>query len=285
MADNNSGDDSVRFLADSIVARGWSQWISLLPLPENGGFAYGNNKAIEAVLAGRNPPRYLWLLNPDTFVHQGACLELVNFMETHPEAGIAGSRLEDPDGTLQISAFRDHSVVSEFLSGIRLRVADVLLSRWVVADRKIHTVPVRTDWVSGASLMIRTPVFTQTGLLDEAFFMYYEEVDYCLRARKNNWECWHVPASRVVHLIGAASGITDYRKKASRRPAYWFASRRRFFLKHHHWLALFLADCLWMIGYSSLLIRRKLQRKPNFDPPFFLRDFFSNSIFFKGIRL
>jgi GT2 family glycosyltransferase len=249
----------------------------------NGGFAYGNNRPIANLLDSPDSPEFFWLLNPDTVVHVGACSELIRFMVAHPNVGIAGSRLEDPDGTLQVSAFRDHSVVSEFLSGARLGVANILLSRWVVPQAKAYAKPVKVDWVSGASFMVRKSVFEQVGLLDEAYFMYFEEVDFCIRARKTGWECWYVPASRVVHFVGASSGITDNKEKAKRRPAYWFESRRRFFLKNHNGFALLLADFLWMAGYITLIIRRKVQQKQNLDPPCFLRDFFINSAFVKGV--
>lgn len=228
VVDNSSGDNSIQYLTDEIAKREWNTWVSLLALNKNGGFAYGNNRAIEKILASTQVPDYLWLLNPDTVVHTGACKCLVEFLETHPDVGIAGSRLEDGDGTVLISAFRDHSVMGEFLAGMRLGFLDALCSRWLVAFLSVSTGPYRTDWVSGASMMVRREVFEQVGLLDEEYFMYYEEVDFCLRARKVDWQCWHVPQSRVIHLVGAASGI-DTRKKSSRRPSYWFESRRRFF--------------------------------------------------------
>ncbi|MFT5702553.1 MAG: N-acetylglucosaminyl-diphospho-decaprenol L-rhamnosyltransferase [Desulforhopalus sp.] len=285
IVDNNSNDDSVPILSKEISKKGWETWVSLLPLPENGGFAYGNNAAITKLLNSDNPPDYFWLLNPDTIVHKGACIELVNFLKNHPHAAVAGSRLEDRDGTLQLSAFRNHSVISELLSGMRLGLLTKILSKWVVALAPISHAPFKTDWVSGASMMLRSDGINSIGLMDDGYFLYYEEVDYCIRLQKAGWECWYVPSSRVVHLIGASTGMTDYRKKASRRSTYWFESRRRFFLKNHGWITLFLADSLWILGYSLFMLRRQIQKKDTLDPPHFLRDFFINSIFCKGIRL
>src|SRR5439155_17086766 len=112
---------------------GWGEWASIQPLARNGGFAYGNNEAIRASLAGTDRPEYVLLLNPDTLVRPGAIRALLEFMDGRPDAGIAGSRLEDPDGTPQRSAFRFHTVRSELEAGLRLGFVTRLLRRHVVA--------------------------------------------------------------------------------------------------------------------------------------------------------
>jgi GT2 family glycosyltransferase len=104
--------------------------------------------------------------------------------------------------------------------------------------------------------MIRRRVIEQVGLLDDGFFLYFEEVDLCLRAGREGWEVWYVPASRVVHLEGAATGIGAAEK---RRPSYWFDSRRRFFVKHYGPGGLLAADVLWALGHASLGLRRFLR--------------------------
>ena len=106
ITDNASRDDSVAKIADAIRANRWDVWTALMPLPENGGFAYGNNAAIRPALAGNDPPDYVLLLNPDTVVREGAVSALLAFMEANPSVGIGGSRLEHPDGQAQRSAFR-----------------------------------------------------------------------------------------------------------------------------------------------------------------------------------
>ena len=202
----------------------------------------------------------------------------------HPQVGIVGSRLEDPDGTPQVSAFRHHTVASGFLSAMRLGPLDKLFAAWLVSPSSIPAVPQGTEWVAGASMMVRREVFESIGFFDEQYFLYFEEEDFCKRANNAGWQCWYVPESRVVHLVGAASGFSDTRKKAPRRPSYWFESRRRFFLRNYGAVTLFLADVAWMVGFSIWRIRRMLQGKPDNDPPYFLKDFFSHSIFCKGFR-
>jgi len=284
VVDNNSGDNSYNIIRSEVKNRNWNLWVTVLAAEKNGGFSYGNNIGITKCLSINPFPDYIWLLNPDTLVHENAYLELVNFLEKHPLAGIVGSRLEDLDGTPHVSAFRDFTVIGEMLSGFRFSGLSWLFSKWLIAPVEISKSLHKTAWVAGASMMIRREVFQGIGLFDEDYFLYYEEVDFCVRTRRAGWECWYVPESRVVHFVGAATGISDPRKQAPRRPAYWFNSRRIFFLKNYGWFKLLLADVFWMIGYSTYLVRKKLQPKVDLDPPHYLKDFFSNSIVCKGVK-
>ncbi|MCC6578880.1 MAG: glycosyltransferase family 2 protein [Phycisphaeraceae bacterium] len=284
VVDSPGGDDSATVLADAIAREGWSRWVSLIALSQNGGFAYGNNAAIRPALQSNHPPKYFLLLNPDTVVHPGAVDELVRFLDEHPQAGMVGSRLEDPDGTPQASAFRFPTALSELVSTMRLGLLSKLLRRSVVAP-PIQDKPHETQWLAGASLLVRREVFDDIGLLDDGYFLYYEEVDFCFRARRAGWTCWYLPTSRVVHLVGASSGISDSRKSAPRRPAYWFESRRRYFLKCFGPLRAAMADLLWIVGYCLWRVRRAIQRKPDLDPPHFLNDFLRHSVFRRGFRL
>jgi hypothetical protein len=247
-----------------------------MPLDRNGGFAYGNNAGIRPALQSSDPPDYVLLLNPDTLIRPGALQALVEFLDSHPSVGIAGSRLEHPNETPQRSAFRFHSIWSELESGLRLGFVSKLLRRKIVAPPvPQQTCP--TDWVAGASMMIRRAVFDQIGLMDEAYFMYFEEVDFCLRAKRAGWPCWYVPLSRVVHLVGQSSGVTDIKQARKRRPAYWFQSRKRFFVANFGPARAFLANIAWAFGYATYRVRRAIQRKPDTDPSHLLRDFVRNN--------
>lgn len=283
VTDNASRDDSVARIADAIARNGWGAWCELMPLDRNGGFAYGNNAAIRPALAAADKPTYVLLLNPDTVLRDGAIRELVAFMDAHPKAGIAGSRLEHPDGEAQRSAFRFHTVLSELEGGLRLGVVSKALRRHIVAPPVPQgSDPVLTDWVAGASMIIRREVFDDIGLLDEAYFMYFEEVDFCLRAKRAGWTCWYVPRSRVVHLVGQASGVTDVKKARKRRPKYWFDSRRRYFLRNHGEFRTVLADAAWAGGFMLYRARQLIQKKPDNDPDRLLRDFVANSYLVTG---
>jgi len=284
VTDNRSGDDSIEQIRQAIDAHGWANWAELMPLSNNGGFAYGNNEAIGPALDSDEAPEYVLLLNPDTVVRPGGVAKLLDFMRENPKAGIAGSRLEDPDGTPQRSAFRFHSLASELDNGLRLGFVSRLLTHKAVAP------PVRDDthetgWVAGASMIIRKTVFDQIGLMDEDYFMYFEEVDFCLRAKRAGWPCFYVPESRVVHLVGQASGVTVQNVRPKRRPDYWFDSRRHYFIKNHGVVYALLADVIRTLAFATYRVRRLIQRKPDTDPPKLLLDFIRHSVLFKGARV
>ena len=271
IVDGASGDDSVAALEVACREADWT-WVRVLALDVNGGFAYGNNAGIETALAEADGPEYVWLLNPDTYVRPGALMRLVDFMEARPEVGIAGSRLENPDGSPRFATFRFASPWSELEASARCGPVSRLLQ-----GQRINP-PIRdeahaTDWVSGASLLVRRQVFDDIGMLDAAYFLYYEEADFCLRAARAGWAIWHVPDSRVVHLVGQASGVTGARRNERRRPGYWFASRRRYFHKNHGVWTARAADALWLLGYALWTARRWVTRSPHIDPPRLARDF------------
>jgi GT2 family glycosyltransferase len=272
VVDNASGDDSVTRIEAAVHGRGWGGWATIQPLSENGGFAAGNNAAIRPALAGTEPPRYVLLLNPDTVVRPGALRALVDFLEGRSDVGIVGGRLEDPDGTPQRSAFRFPTILGELEGGLRFGPASRILARWVSAPA-VPSGPGPIDWVAGACMIIRREVFEAIGLMDEGYFMYFEEVDFCHRARRASWPCWYFPPARVVHLVGRSSGVTDPRAARKRRPGYWFRARRRYFLKNHGRVATLLADLAWSLGYASFRLRRLVQRKPDNDPQWLFWDF------------
>ncbi len=274
VSDNASGDGSTQAIHDAIEGHGWSRWASLLPLERNGGFSFGNNAAISRALEAtdRAPPEFVLLLNSDTVVRPGALGALLDFMESRPDVGIAGSRVEEPDGTPQHSRYRFHSIWTELDSGLRLGLVTRLLKKRTVASPLVRTAHV-TDWVVGACMIVRRKVFEDIGLLDPDYFLYFEEADFCLTARRAGWSCWYVPTSCIVHLVGQSSGITDTQEAPIRRPRYWFESRQRYFVKNHGQLYALCADAAWVMGFALWRMRRIVQRKPDTDPPHMLWDF------------
>lgn len=267
VVDADSRDDSVEKLTSALANK---TQIELMPLTVNRGFAFGNNEAIRKALATAEPPDFFLLLNPDTVVRESAVTILVDFMQTHPDVGLAGSRLEDPDGSTQLAARRFHGIFSELDEGISFGPISKLLHRWHISEPE-HAHPHPTDWVPGAALMIRREVFETIGLMDESFFLYFEEVDFCYRAKQAGFECWYVPQSRVIHLVGQSSGVTSAR--LGRRPRYWFESRARFWLKHYGIAHKFCSDLAWAGGRIVFHLRSLIQRKPNPYPPHLLLDF------------
>ncbi len=267
VVDADSRDNSVAKLTEALASE---PQIELMPLTMNRGFAFGNNEAIRKALSAAQPPDLILLLNPDTVVREAAVTSLVEFMQTHPEVGLAGSRLEDPDGTTQFAARRFHGFWNELEEGLSFGPISKLLHCWHICEPE-QSSPHPTDWVPGAALMIRREVFEKIGLMDESFFLYFEEVDFCLRAKEAGFECWYVPQSRVIHFVGQSSGVTSARP--GRRPRYWFESRARFWLKHYGIAQKFFSDLAWAGGRSLFHLRSLIQRKPNPYPPKLLQDF------------
>ncbi|MDB5809265.1 MAG: hypothetical protein JWN94_1387 [Betaproteobacteria bacterium] len=255
VVDNASNDGSVEALRAAIEANQWQVWASVIASERNGGFAYGNNVGIKHALNAAERPDYVMLLNPDTIVRPGALRALVDFMDSHSRAGIAGSLLENGDGTTDCSAHNAFTPLGELVAGANLGALSRALDRYAVSP-PTQKIAHRCDWISGASLMVRSKVFAEIGLLDDNYFLYFEEADFCLRTRQAGWEIWFVPESRVVHLEGAATGI---REVVRRRPRYWYESRRRYFIKHFGLSGLLRADALWAIGRTSLAVRRALR--------------------------
>lgn len=268
--DAASGDDSVPRLAEGVKRLPYP--CRFIPLDRNGGFAYANNVALLDAIQRGEVPRYFFLLNPDTLVRPGALDALVRFADTHPRAGIVGSRCENLDGSPRYAAFRFHSVLGELESTAQIGVLSRLLHRArpvVPSDER----PMRVDWVSGAAMLVRAEVVQTIGGLDDGFFLYFEETDFAKRAAEAGFECWHLPESRVAHLCGQSTGVTGSSSGGRRRPRYWFESRHRYFTKHHSRPYAALADVAWLFGTSVHSAARVLRRRPPDGPTHLGRDF------------
>lgn len=274
VVDNDSGDGSGERITDEIARRGWSDRVSLLRSPKNVGFGAGNNIAFRHALTWDDPPDFFYLLNPDAQPDPGTIRTLLEFMQRRPEVGLAGSKVRHEDGSLRLSAFRFPGVLSEIEAGLRLGVASKMLERWRVW-RPAPTETSAVDWVSGASVMIRREVLEQVGMFDESFFLYFEETELCLRALRAGWPTYYVVECEAEH-IGQVS--TQFKDNSRPRPVYWFDSRRHYLRKSHGPAALLAANVAFASANALYQVRRRLQRKPDLDPPHFLRDFVRHSL-------
>lgn len=276
VVENASGDGSEDIISKAIRDNNWSAWARLLSSPVNGGFAYGNNYAIAPALASENPPDFIWLLNPDTVVLPGALRILANFMIEHPQIGICGGELNSKDGQPWPFAFRFPNVLSELERGFGFGLVTNLLRPWVVRQR-MGDAPAPVDWVCGATMMVRRQVVERIGLMDQEYFLYFEETDYCLQAKRAGFECWYLPQSRIIHISGQSSGVTGHSDQLRRLPRYWYDSRRRYFVKNHGRAYAVATDLTWMAAHVLGRVRRRLQLKRNDLPPHYLSDFFRYS--------
>lgn len=269
IVDNDSRDGSFEKLSAAVAERGLAPRVRVVASEYNGGFAYGNNFAIREALAWDEPPDYVYLLNSDAFPDPGCVGALVDFLEAHPEAGIAGSYVHGPEPVPHKTAFRFHSLASELETTLGIGMVSRLLRGWIVSP-PLPTVTRPVDWLAGASMLIRREVFERVGLLDDGYFMYFEETDFCLAARRAGFRTWYVVESSVTHIGAASTGLKD---RSRPTPPFWFASRRYFWLKNHGRPSLWAANALYVLGAALRRLRCKLTGKELEDFPHHLRDF------------
>jgi len=192
VVDNASSDDSAALVeAEFPAAR-------LIVSPENRGFAAANNLALRQASG-----RYRLLLNPDTVVLDDALGLLLRFLDDHPRAGAVAPQLYYPDGRFQHNAFHFPTLGQTFFEFFTINWR--LRQSWLNGRYPVRRTPFQMDHPLGACLMVRQETLDQVGLLDEAFFMYCEEIDWCWRIKKAGWQIWSQPAARVVHYAGQST--------------------------------------------------------------------------------
>jgi GT2 family glycosyltransferase len=221
VTDNASGDDSVERIEAAIKSNDW-RWAKLVPLPRNGGFAYGNNRGIEHC----RDARYVLLLNSDTIVHRGALRKCWDRMESDRGIGAMSCLLRNGDGSMQNAA-------RLFPNPARLAV-EALGLPWIVpglfgsgdledAGWDRLSVARNVDWIGGAFMFVRGAVMRKIGGLDETFFFYGEDVAFCHRVWRLGYRCFYDPAGSITHLGGASSDPT--RVAAKQRNLYHWKAR------------------------------------------------------------
>lgn len=196
VVENNSEDDSA-----SMVAKDFP-WVRLLVQERNLGFTGGNNLALEA-RAGR----HAFLLNSDAFVHPGAISSLLEAIASHPEAGVIGPKVLNPNGSLQMSCRRfPNPVAALFRSTMfgRLFPNNRFVRDYLMADFA-HDETRTVDWVSGCAMVLTEDLLDKVGFFDPAYFMFCEDVDICWRAWKAGFEVRYWPHAIVTHAIGRAT--------------------------------------------------------------------------------
>lgn len=219
VVDNSSSDNSV-----AMMRRDFPH-VHVIESEVNLGFAGANNLAMQ-----RSEGRYLLLLNTDAIMTPGSILALLDLAERTPRAGIVGAHLLNPDGSFQASYTDFPTLWQEFL--ILSTIGRRLRSPWYPSHGPEEAKgPQRVDYVEGACMLVRRDALEDVGGLDEGYFMYAEEVDWCKRMADRGWEVWYQPAAKVVHIGGASSA-----NRKTSREADLYRSRVRYFRIHHGWL-------------------------------------------------
>ncbi len=194
VADNASVDGSAEMVAEKFPQ------VKLIRNESNVGFAAGNNVPLRRVVG-----EYVLIINTDTIVRRNTLSAMVDFLDAHPEAGACGCKILDPDGTLQLDSRRGFPTpVAAFckMSGLsRLFPDHPVISHYHMT----YLDPERTEEVeviSGSCMMVRKAAMDQVGLLDEDYFMYGEDIDWCYRIHQAGWKIYYVPTTEIIHFRG-----------------------------------------------------------------------------------
>ena len=261
ICDNGNVDDTAQYLTRAIFENGWQEWCYIKTVMPNRGFSGGNNVILRDALTSNEVPDYFLLLNADTIVRPGTIRNLLNIAEQRKDIGIIGPSMEDLNGILQVSCFRFMSPISELIGAARTGPVSKLLSNWVVPMFPIPDTMIEPDWVGFACALIRREVFADIGVLDEGYYLYFDDVDYCRSARNAGWGILYVPDIRIVHLEGQSTGMAENARKRNRRPTYWYVSRSWYFSKFYGKAGLVVANLLWMLGRGGSIAREVLGYK------------------------
>jgi GT2 family glycosyltransferase len=254
VVDNGSDDGSVARLR-AALAQPELAAATLLETRRNGGFAFGHNAAIRAF-----PADHHLLVNSDARLTPGALERLRARLDADPRLAVVSPRLEDESGRAQTSCFRFHTPWSELVHAAATGPISRLLARHVV-PLPVRDEPEEAEWTSFACVLVRDAALAEVGLLDEEFFLYYEDVDLCRRLGRAGWKVGSVPAARVVHRGGASSGVDAPEGPLARRPRYFYASRARYFRKHFGASGLLAANLAWSAGRVVSLLRETFGAK------------------------
>lgn len=243
VVDNDSGDGSAQVIADWIAAQDPPVPVRLVRSEVNCGFSGGHNLGMASMSAD------FWLvLNSDALLQPGFCATILEAASMAAEGvGLLAPRLTDLDGARQISCFRFASPWSELIRGAKSAPVTRLLRR--------HDVPLampprdeEIEWASFACILLKAEMVAEIGPMDEGYFLYFEDSEYCLRARRAGWRIAYVDAARVVHFRGGSGPVKAMAEARRRVPGYFYAARTRFLFQAHGLVGLWAANLLWGLG-------------------------------------
>ena len=260
VVDNCSTDDSAAMVRRMFPAA------HVIESTMNGGYSYANNLGLRALLSLDPTPPYILLLNPDTVLPDDALARVIEFFQTHPDAGIVGPKLVMADGKLDLAcrrSFPSPELAIYHVLGLDTRFPkSKRLARYNLTFLDEDEVA-EIDSVVGAFMMMRTVALEQTGLLDESYFMYGEDLDLALRIKQRGWKVYYDPAVQVRHYKREAS-------RASARAQYEFWRAAYIFYRKHYrqqtpiWLHGLMSVGLMLKG-GVKLAREMMQPLP--PPP------------------
>ena len=217
LVDNASEDDSVSKIQSAISENQWDlTWLEFRPLEKNLGFAGGNNAIMRELMSLAEPPEYILLLNSDTILSGRAIAYCSQIMESDSSIGAMSCMLRNADGSVQNVCRRFPTPLRESARAFGLPWIFPSLFRWAdLEDRgwDRSAGPRNIDWIGGAFFFVRTKAIKEVGFLDEDFFFYGEDCEYCFRLRKHGWGIRFDPGAEIVHFGGSSSDSTRVRNR------------------------------------------------------------------------
>ncbi|WP_282129968.1 glycosyltransferase family 2 protein [Roseobacter litoralis] len=273
VVDNASGDGSDTVIADWIADQGPGAPVTLIRSSENTGFSGGHNQSMNAFHAD-----FYLVLNSDAVLKLGFCAAMLEVGRADPEAGLFTPRIEYENGSQQPSCFRMHSPLSELIRAAATGPVTKLFHRYVVAPLDMPPDLEQVGWVSFAGILLRAQMIENIGLMDEGYFLYFEDTEYCLRACRAGWRISYVPQARFIHFVGGSTALKDLATAKKRLPKYYYASRTRLLYQAHGYMGFLMANLLWYCG-RGLAQLRPLLGKP--VPPAMAhewRDIWTNAL-------
>lgn len=247
--DNDSGDDSVLVLQQALQAELASGRVQLLRSSCNSGFAGGHNQVIAAF-----PADHYLILNSDTLLHPGSLSALLAATEQYPDYGFIAPEIDDGAGRVRNSVFRFPGPYSELSRAAQTGFVSRRLARYQVAiagNRDVDAI----EWVSFSAVLVSHRLVDDVGPMDEGYFLYFEDVDYCWRAAQKQWRSYYVPAARVTHFSGKSGPVKKLLSSRARLPRYYYASRARFLARAYGRRGLLAANLLWHLGRGIARLR------------------------------
>ncbi len=250
VVDNFSNDGSAEEIEAWIAAQPEDTPVRLIRSATNSGFSGGHNQGFAACDA-----EFYLVLNSDALVRPGFFKTILAAADADPEAGFFAPRIEGEDGVAQASCFRFPSPLSELVRGANSGPVTRLLKRHEVSLGP-EPDPSEIEWASFACILLRAKMIQEIGPMDEGYFLYFEDAEYCLRAHRAGWRVVYVPQARAVHFRGGSGPVKSLAKAKKRLPPYYYRSRSRFFYQAHGRTGLLAANLLWLAGRGIAQLRR-----------------------------
>lgn len=263
VSDNGSNDGSVEAIREKFP------WVKIIENKKNIGFAAGNNRAIKQARG-----KIILLLNSDTIVLPDSFEKMLEFLDKTKDAGAATARLELKDGALDLGCHRGFptpwNAITYFLRLERL-FPNVPVFSGYHQSWKDFNVAHEVDAISGACFFVRRKVVKEVGLLDERYFMYAEDLDWCMRIKKAGWKIYYVPDAKITHFKkrsgrSKAEGLPvspETRKLRAKTITYFYDTMRIFYDKHYKekypsWLRALVVAGIWLLTAVKLIRNRFL---------------------------